>query len=187
MEIRIIRASCFGSETLTRHAQSEQFWGLPMRKTTGQARSDYAPFAVRMQNHRFFAGTGLRNGDLIGQNGLNGAASGWEMDSSRQLPPPHSPGAPPANLQILAEGTNNRPNNDWAGQMTYYDTESGGFVFAAGSLTFGGSLAVDPKLQQIVRNVLNECLERKSPRISKHSKTLRRLGPRHRPVVTLKE
>ena len=32
--------------------------------------------------------------------------------------------------------------------MTYYDTGHGGFVFSAGSLTFGGSLAVDPTLQK---------------------------------------
>jgi len=122
-------------------------------------RSDYAPFAVMMDSHRFFQGTGLRNGDIIGQNGRNGAASGWEMDSSKQLPG-HSPGAPPANIQVLAEGTNVGPMNDFRGQITYYDTDAGGFVFAVGSLKFGGSLAVDPKLQQIVQNVLNECLSR---------------------------
>jgi hypothetical protein len=31
-------------------------------------------------------------------------------------------------------------------------------VFAAGSLTFGGSLVEDPQLQAIVRNALDECL-----------------------------
>jgi hypothetical protein len=112
-----------------------------------------------MADHRFFAGTGLNNGDLIGQSGHNGAASGWEMDSSVQLPFPHRPGAPPANIQILAEGTNSGPMNNYAAQMTYYDTAAGGFVFAAGSLTFGGSLAVDSKLQQVLQNVLNECLQ----------------------------
>ena len=120
-------------------------------------RGDYAPMAVTMATHRFFQGTGLRDGDLIGQTGLNGAASGWEMDSSKELPD-HAAGAPPVNIQILAEGTNIGPNNDFAGQMTYYNTAAGGFVFAAGSLTFGGSLAVDAALQQILRNVLNECL-----------------------------
>ena len=120
-------------------------------------RSDYAPFVVTMESHRFFKDTGLTNGNLIGQNGRNGAASGWEMDSSKQLPD-HVPGAPPDNIQILAEGTNVGPANDFSGQITYYDTDAGGFVFAAGSLTFGGSLAVDTNLQQIVQNVLNECL-----------------------------
>jgi hypothetical protein len=93
----------------------------------------------------------------MGQNGRNGAASGWEMDTSKQLPG-HDPGAPPANVQVLAEGTNVGPTNDYSAQMTYYDTGAGGFVFSAGSLTFGGSLVVDANLQRIVRNVLDECL-----------------------------
>ena len=97
-------------------------------------KSDYAPMRVTMASHRFFQGTGLKNGDLIGQAGLNGAASGWEMDSSKQLPG-HAAGAPPANIQALAEGINTGPSDDFAGQITYYDTPTGGFVFAAGSLT----------------------------------------------------
>jgi hypothetical protein len=32
----------------------------------------------------------------------------------------------------------------------------GGIVFSAGSITFGGSLVVDEKIQQIVRNALAE-------------------------------
>jgi N,N-dimethylformamidase len=119
--------------------------------------ADYAPYAVRMENHRFFQGTGVHNGDLMGQNGRNGAASGWEMDTSKQLPG-HDPGAPPADVQVLAEGTNVGPTNDYSAQMTYYDTGAGGFVFSVGSLTFGGSLVVDASLQRIVRNVLDECL-----------------------------
>jgi hypothetical protein len=42
--------------------------------------------------------------------------------------------------------------------MTYYRTSAGGFVFSAGSISFGGSLVIDPVLQQIVRNALNACL-----------------------------
>lgn len=122
-------------------------------------RSDYAPYAVRLENHRFFKGTGLHNGDLIGQSGRNGAASGWEMDTSAQLPG-HDPGAPPANIQILAEGINKGPQNNYSAQMTYYDTGAGGFVFSAGSLPFGGSLVEDSKLQHIVRNALDESLKR---------------------------
>ncbi len=120
-------------------------------------RADYKPFAVKLESHRFIQGTGLHNGDLIGKDGRNGAASGWEMDTSKQLPG-HDPGAPPANILVLAEGTNVGPTNDYSAQMTYYDTGSGGFVFSASSLTFGGSLVLDSNLQQIVRNVLDECL-----------------------------
>jgi hypothetical protein len=42
--------------------------------------------------------------------------------------------------------------------MTYYDHPGGGFVFSAGSMSFGGSLVVDGKLQRIIRNALDECL-----------------------------
>ena len=122
-------------------------------------RSWYAPYAIQDASHRFFAGTGLVNGDVIGADGLNGAASGWEMDTSQELPG-HAPGAPPAGIQVLAQGTNVGPDNTYGAQMTYYDTAGGGFVFSIGSLTFGGSLAVDPILQRIVRNVLDECVAR---------------------------
>ncbi len=120
-------------------------------------RSLYAPYRVEMAGHRFFADTNLSNGETIGHHGLNGAASGWEMDTSEQLPG-KAPGAAPANIQVLARGTNTGPDNTFGAHMTYYDTPSGGFVFSAGSLTFGGSLVVDPHLQRIVRNVLDECL-----------------------------
>jgi hypothetical protein len=40
------------------------------------------------------------------------------------------------------------------GDITYYDHPGGGFVFAAGSLTLGGSLVVDPVLSGLVGNVL---------------------------------
>lgn len=119
--------------------------------------ADYRPYTVTMEDHRFFEGTGLHNGDLIGQTGLNGPASGWEMDTSEELPG-HEPGAAPANIQVLAQGTNVGPENSYSAQMTYYDTNGGGFVFSAGSLAFGGSLVVDPNLQRIVRNALDECL-----------------------------
>ena len=33
-------------------------------------------------------------------------------------------------------------------------TGTGGWVFSVGSLTFGGSLAVDTNIQQIIKNVL---------------------------------
>ena len=128
--------------------------------------STFAPLRVTMADHRFFAGTGLRNGDQIGRQGRNGAASGWEMDTCL---PGHAPagrivaaegaddrGTAPGNLQLLARGT----NPGYGADMTYYETSGGGFVFAAGSISFGGSLVQDPQLQVIVRNVLTECLGR---------------------------
>jgi hypothetical protein len=127
----------------------------------------FAPLQVLRADHRFFAGTGLGYGDLIGVNGINGGgASGWEMDTSIPGIAPDDEivaafgasdrGSPPANLQLLARGT----NPCYGADVTYYETPAGGFVFAAGSLTFGGSLVVDSHLQQIVHNVLYECLSK---------------------------
>ncbi len=52
--------------------------------------------------------------------------------------------------------------NELPGGRTSYDTKYG-FVFSVGSVTFGGSLVLDPILQRIIRNVLNECLAGRSP------------------------
>lgn len=126
----------------------------------------YAPFQVLRADHWCFAGTGLANGDLIGADGRNGAASGWEMDTS--LPGRAGAGVvvsaegtddrgiAPAGLQLLARGT----NRGYGADMTYYETDGGGFVFSAGSISFGGSLVQDPKLQAIVRNVIDTALQR---------------------------
>jgi N,N-dimethylformamidase len=142
----------------------------PERATLGVAyRYDnyltFAPYEVLQAGHRFFAGTGLANGDLIGAAGRNGGgASGWEMDTSEPGMAPDGAivaadgaddrGAPPANLVVLARGT----NPGFGADMTVYDTPAGGVVFSVGSISFGGSLVDDPGLQQILKNVLDECI-----------------------------
>lgn len=65
-------------------------------------------------------------------------------------------GAPPANVQLLAVGTNT-PDGVGAAHMVHYRHPGGGIVFSVGSLTFTGSLADDPMVQSIVANVLDEC------------------------------
>ena len=40
--------------------------------------------------------------------------------------------------------------------MVYFPHQGGGFVFSVGSISFGGSLVVDPILQRLVRNVVEE-------------------------------
>ncbi len=128
----------------------------------------FAPFRVVDAGHRFFAGTGLTNGALIGGAGLNGGgASGWEMDTS--IAGTAAPGgvvgaqsaaddrgAPPANLQLLARGTNVDGGHAYGADMTYYDAANGGWVFSAGSISFCGSLVQDAHLQAVMRNILNE-------------------------------
>lgn len=157
--------------------------GRPERSLLGVATERCAvpgsPYVVRSAGHPLFAGTGLSDGDLIGAVGLNrhhsggtgnGAASGWEVDTSRgrgatgvpsscdlveaRLPPGGvPPSALPAGLVVLAEGV---PDGGSPGaDMTYHDHPGGGFVFSAGSLTFGGSLVVDAALGTLVHNVIH--------------------------------
>ncbi len=129
----------------------------------------WAPFQVLQASHHLFAGTGLSNGDLIGSSGINGGgASGWEMDTSIPGNQPDSVivscygaddrGTPPGNIQLLARGTNTGSDGTFGADMTYYTTPAGGFVFTAGSISFGGSLVIDSALQQIVRNALQDAM-----------------------------
>ena len=103
-----------------------------------------APYEVLAPDHWIFDGTGVEKGTLIGRSGLNlGGASGWEMDKIDAR-------SRPAGLVHLAKGTNRwRSGAD----MTYFTHPGGGGVFSVGSITFGGSLAIDPVLGRMLRNV----------------------------------
>jgi hypothetical protein len=107
--------------------------------------STYKPYKVISPQHWIFQGTGVRKGSLIGKAGVNrGGASGWEVDTIDR----HNK---PAGLVHLAKGT-----NPWrcGADMTYFERTGGGAVFSVGSITFGGSLLIDPVLSQMLRNVL---------------------------------
>jgi hypothetical protein len=126
------------------------------------------PYVTDQPSHAIFAGTGLSLGQTFGNAGLNtgggtfnGMASAWEVDTSDgpgAIGAGCNGGTPPANtlpagLVVLAHG---QPDGSLLGaEMTYYSLPGGGSVFSAGSITFGGSLAIDPAIQQIVTNVLN--------------------------------
>lgn len=108
-----------------------------------------APYKVMNNSHWIFSNTGIKKGDLIGRTGLNkinssnGGASGWETDQIDRYTP--------KDYVLLAKGT----NTIGAGaDMIYYDHPGGGGVFSTGSITFGGSLAVDTQLTKMVNNVL---------------------------------
>jgi hypothetical protein len=107
-----------------------------------------APYACLAPDHWVFTGTGLRKGDLFGENSqherIPGGASGHETDKM-------SPSSPP-NTQLLAKGTN--PENGGA-DMTLYDTPSGGAVFSVGSITWPACVLVDPYISRITSNVIN--------------------------------
>lgn len=117
------------------------------------------PPPLFQDTHRFFDRTGLQPGDVFGKRGWylatgqqtplsieNSGASGGEVDRTDSNSP--------ANIQILATGQNPGPH----AEMTYYDHPGGGFVFSAGSITFGGSLIIDKPLQQMIYNIIDESL-----------------------------
>jgi N,N-dimethylformamidase len=113
----------------------------------GRATHTYAPFRVLRPDHWAFAGTGVAAGDLIGEIGLFGGASGDEQDRMNRRTPPGA--------VLLAEGTNPR----WGGaQMLWIERADGGRVFAAASVTFIGALAHDSRLARVLRNVLDRVL-----------------------------
>jgi hypothetical protein len=112
-----------------------------------RAAHTYAPFRVIRPDHWAFAGTGVAAGDLIGETGSFGGASGNEQDRMNRRTPPRA--------VLLAEGTNPR----WGGaQMLWIERADGGRVFAASSITFIGALAHDRRLARVLRNVLDRVL-----------------------------
>jgi hypothetical protein len=100
--------------------------------------------------HRFMPG-GLDADAPIGEPGWNGdppfGASGWETD--------HWPTPLPDDVSELARDKN--PDGRGA-VISCYETSAGGFVLGVASITFVGSLMVDPVLQEIVRNAVAEAL-----------------------------
>jgi hypothetical protein len=165
-----------GDPTLGRPRNYFRNLGRPEREVLGVAfmynnyltTSDPAPYRVELSAHPFFAGTGVSDGDLVGRAGRNGPASGWEMDWSQSATAPagvivtawegNDRGLRAGNLQVLARGSNKKVDGNPTAEMTYYGHPGGGFVFAAGSLCFTGSLAQDATLQAVVKNALDRAI-----------------------------
>ena len=95
----------------------------------------------------------------IGETNLNGPrASGYEFDAT-----PQQAGLldePLAGQVLLARAMGQR-NIEWhggrqhgGGDIAYWERPAGGRVFNVGSIGLTGALAVDPGVQQLMRNVL---------------------------------
>jgi N,N-dimethylformamidase len=110
-----------------------------------------APYRVLGADHWAFKGTGLRNGDLFGQESLHervpGGASGHETDKITANSP--------LNLQHLAKGTN--PDEGGA-DMVYFELGKGQ-VFSVGSITWVASLFPDAQVSRITKNVIEHFLK----------------------------
>jgi hypothetical protein len=110
-----------------------------------------APYRVVDESHWVFNGTGLRNGDLFGENTQHervpGGASGHETDKRSASSPP--------NTLLLAKGIN--PDQGGA-EVVYHEQGSAGAVFSVGSITWVPALLVDSHISRITRNVLDRFL-----------------------------
>lgn len=110
-----------------------------------------APYRALKADHWVFAGTGLKDGDIFGENCLHmrcpGGASGHETDKMTV--------SSPAGCELLAKGLN---PDDGGAEIVYHRTDSGGEVFAVGSISYPSALPVDHAISRITVNVLNRFL-----------------------------
>ncbi|MBI5102985.1 MAG: hypothetical protein HZB33_14300 [Nitrospirae bacterium] len=136
-----------------------RYQNLPEEAVLGVAHdargfATWAPYKVVRPDHWVFRNTGLKEGDLFGQKGLNVApdgkagASAWETDKIYPATPPQA--------ILLAKGIN---PGDGGADMVLYDVPGGGRVFSVGSISYGGSLLVDEAVSRITRNVVDEFLK----------------------------
>src|SRR5262249_29611280 len=106
-----------------------------------------APYRVVHASHWIFEGTGLRNGDLFGDQSwparVSGGASGQETENRGA--------SSPANTVLLAKGTN---ADEGGAEIVYHQPLSGGAVFSVGSITWIPTLFPDERVSRITRNVL---------------------------------
>ena len=111
-----------------------------------------APYEVKDADHWAFVGTGLKNGDVFGTESqhmrIPGGASGHETDKI-------SPRFSPANVELLAKGT----NADAGGaDMVVHEPGGGGGVFSTGSITYISSLLVSDAVSRLTANVVRRFL-----------------------------
>jgi len=107
-----------------------------------------APYKTLNADHWVFEGTGLKNGDIFGEESLHervhGGASGHETDKMSA--------STPKNAVLLAKGTN---IDEGGAEIVTFDTPSGGGVFSVGSITWPASILVSDAVSQITKNVID--------------------------------
>jgi hypothetical protein len=132
-----------------RHESEANLLGVQFTKT-GIMTS--APYRAIDAEHWTFEGTGLKNGDLFGQESMHeripGGASGHETDKINA--------ESPENTLLLAKGTN---PDDGGAEMVIHEPEGGGAVFSTGSITYSASLLVSDEVSKITGNVVRRFLK----------------------------
>lgn len=110
-----------------------------------------APLTVLDPAHWILGGTGHEAGATFGAQSLHercpGGASGHETDKVGRYAP--------NSIHTIARGTN---RDDGGAQVSYFDTASGGSVFAAASITWTTAILVDDTVSRITANVIDRFL-----------------------------
>lgn len=125
---------------------------------TGDGFRTYGGYQVERPGHWVFAGAGVEAGDEIGVYSANQpapgslgeggvGASGFETDKVNRYSEFYAQG-----FQTLAIGTNEKG----PAYMVFKETESGGWIFHAASITFTGALFHDPVIDRLMLNLLRQ-------------------------------
>jgi hypothetical protein len=85
-----------------------------------------------------FAGTGLHNGSVLSTGGIE---ADWKTSAS------------PKTTRVIA-AIANLYGPGMTADMTYYETKAGAKVFAAGAFTLAGGMRDNPRVQQLVSNLM---------------------------------
>lgn len=132
--------------------------------------SSFAPFRVLEPDHFLFHSpetVGVTSGQLFGTRCINGPAiCGYEVDC---IPEAVGLDADTRGRVVLAHSVQRQFESftevpDYGADMIYWDRPSGGRVFDAGTIAYSGSLAVDPYVQALTRNVLHAFGVHRAPR-----------------------
>ena len=137
------------SRFAARHESEANLLGVQFTKTGIMTSAPYRAIDVE---HWTFEGTGLKNGDLFGQESMHeripGGASGHETDKINA--------ESPDNTLLLAKGIN---PDDGGAEMVIHEPEGGGAVFSTGSITYSASLLVSDEVSKITGNVVRRFLK----------------------------
>jgi len=111
-----------------------------------------AGYKVVEGTHWVFKGTGLKAGDIFGEEcqheRVPGGASGHETDKM-------SPSSP-AGTQLLAKGLN---EENGGAEMVLHEPGNGAAVFSVGSISWPSSLWVDDAVSRITANVVEQFVD----------------------------
>lgn len=128
-----------------------------------------------LRTHWIYKNTEVKQGCVFGEEGVSkdqigcqdgsSGASGWEYDVvGPGSPPPCGNGLWTDCLELLAKGLNENGASQRVGSDMYiYHRGRGGYIFAAPSIMFTGSLVIDTVLQQIMLNVIQAFLSNNIP------------------------